>query len=316
MNTITARQTRIRNSFDAGEILSLQNPEYRTFLEDFFDRFLRSDLRDGDISQYPESAFQQPARARIVAKESGVMAGLTEIRYILNARGLPTESEYTDGDFVQRNDIVLTLSGKSGSILKLERSILNILQRLCGIASTTAAYVRKIENTGTFIAGTRKTLWGVLDKRAIQCGGGLTHRLNLHDAAMLKENHLAILRQSGGTAAVREAVQTIFTKHPNLKFIEIEVSSIPEFRRMLDIFISLGHPVQKVIMFDHFTPGTIKAMVSELQQNGHYDEVLLEASGNISLENLTDYAGSGVDVISAGAITHSVKGLDLSLLME
>ena len=121
MNTITARQTRIRNSFDAGEILSLQNPEYRTFLEDFFDRFLRSDLRDGDISQYPESAFQQPARARIVAKESGVMAGLTEIRYILNARGLPTESEYTDGDFVQRNDIVLTLSGKSGSILKLER---------------------------------------------------------------------------------------------------------------------------------------------------------------------------------------------------
>jgi nicotinate-nucleotide pyrophosphorylase (carboxylating) len=156
----------------------------------------------------------------------------------------------------------------------------------------------------------------LLDKRAIQCGGGLTHRLGLHDAAMLKENHLAILRKSKNPDSLKLAVTEMISAYPYLRFIEIEVTNTDEYREMLGYMKNITAPFPFVIMFDHFAPEQIPALIVEAKAKKLYNHILFEASGNISIETIRDYAESGVDVISIGALTHSVTSADFSLLFD
>jgi nicotinate-nucleotide pyrophosphorylase (carboxylating) len=165
------------------------------------------------------------------------------------------------------------------------------------------------------VAATRKTLWGIIDKSALQYGGGLTHRLGLSDAAMLKENHLAVLRKSGNPQALPHALRSIVRNDPLLSFVEIEVTNDDEFRQAVAAFRNLTTDVYRVIMFDHFKPEKIRDLVATTKAEGVYSEILFEASGNITLETIRNYADAGVDVVSVGALTHSVKSTDYSLLI-
>ena len=312
----TERETVIRNAFDAADELRLDRSSYQDTVYNFFTKMLDEDVSSGDVSLTPQQPYQSTLNARIIAKSPAVLAGLDETIYFGSRRNLQMQSDFHNGKLVSAGDIILKVTGKAAEILTVERSILNILQRLSGIATITKNYVDCVQGTDTFIVGTRKTVWGLLDKRAIQCGGGLTHRLGLHDAAMLKENHLAILRQSENKNALRNAVTEMISAYPYLRFIEIEVSSADEFRAILGYLTGITAPFPFVIMFDHFEPTRIKALIDEARSKNLYNHILFEASGNISLETLRSFAESGVDVISVGALTHSVESADFSLLIE
>jgi len=312
----TNRDSVIRNAFDAADELNLSRSSYRDTVYSFFAKMIEEDVNSGDVSLMPRQPYESMLQARIIAKSPAVLAGLDETVYFASRRGLQMQSDFKNGDHVKSGDVLLRISGKAAEILTIERSILNILQRLSGIATTTKSYADRIAGTDTFVVGTRKTLWGLLDKRAIQCGGGLTHRLGLHDAAMLKENHLAILRDSANPNALRNAVTEMISAYPYLRFIEIEVSNADEFRAILGYLKNITAPFPFVIMFDHFEPDQISALIDEAKSKKLYTHILFEASGNITLDTLRPFAESGVDVISVGALTHSVTSADFSLLIE
>jgi nicotinate-nucleotide pyrophosphorylase (carboxylating) len=311
-----SRRTVILNAFNAIEELDLQKPPYREAVVTLFSHMLDEDLGQGDVSLIPQETYKTNLKARVTAKSPTIIAGLEETAFFLDTQKIKCTTKYTSGDAINTGDILLKMDGKATQILSLERTILNILQRLCGIASMTHSYVEQISGTSAFIAGTRKTLCGLPDKRAVQCGGGLTHRLGLHDAAILKENHLAILHQSKNQNLFKQAISDIIATYPYLKFIEIEVTNAEEFMRTLSYLRKITAPFPFVIMFDHFNPDQIPELISKTKQIHLYDNILFEASGNISLETVRDYAESGVDVISVGALTHSVTSADLSLLID
>ena len=308
-----SRTDDVRRCFDNTQKISLQNNEYKSYVEQTFEHALRHDLKNGDISQSPPELYDHEIEANIVTKTRGVLAGLNELIHILKNYELKVTSYFTDGEEVNNNEIVLSMEGKISQILSLERTVLNFLQRLCGIAKKTKIFADQIGETDCFIMGTRKTIWGMWDKRAVQCGGGLTHRLGLYDAAMLKENHLKILKNRNGSRAIKNCLDNIISqKSP--RFVEVEVTNIREFRKIANILTNLDNSIPKVIMFDHFSPIKIKGAISEAKEKGYYQKIFFEASGNITLDNVKDYAKSGVDVISSGSLTHSVKSLDLSML--
>ncbi|MBU0712451.1 carboxylating nicotinate-nucleotide diphosphorylase [bacterium] len=310
------RDNVIRNAFDAADELDLSRSSYRDTVNSFLKKMIDEDVDSGDVSLIPRQSYESALKAKIIAKSPAVIAGLDETIYFASRHDLQIQSDFKNGDLVKSGDILLRVTGKAAEILTLERSILNILQRLSGIATTTKSYVDTIAGTNTFIVGTRKTLWGLLDKHAIQCGGGLTHRLGLHDAAMLKENHLAVLRNSDNPDALRNAVTQMISAYPYLRFIEIEVSNADEFRAILGYLKNITAPFPFVIMFDHFEPDQIHTLINEAKSKKLYNHILFEASGNITLDTIRSFAESGVDVISVGALTHSVTSADFSLLIE
>jgi nicotinate-nucleotide pyrophosphorylase (carboxylating) len=310
------RDNVVRNAFDAADELDLSRSPYRDTVYSFFAKMIDEDVDSGDVSLMPRQPYESLLKAKIVAKSPAVIAGLDETIYFASRRDLQMQSDFKNGDIVKPGDILLRINGKAAEILTIERSILNILQRLSGIATNTKTYVNSIAGTNAFIAGTRKTLWGLLDKRAIQCGGGLTHRLGLHDAAILKENHLAILRKSKNPDILKLAVTKMISTYPYLRFIEIEVTNPDEYRKILDYLKNITAPFPFVIMFDHFEPEQIPELIDETKTRNFHSYILFEASGNISLETVRSYAESGVDVISVGALTHSAKSADFSLLFD
>ena len=310
------RKEKILQCFDASDELLVNNKKYEDFTLKLFDFLLEMDMGKGDATQFPARLYRKKIECVIVSKEAGVIAGLSEIELILKTHHVKMLTDFSDGDKIKCGNILIKLYGKAGDILALERTILNILQRLCGIATMTAKYKEKIKRDDCFVIGTRKTIWGFWDKRAVQCGGGLSHRLNLEDAAMLKENHLNILKTSNEKDKFLFGLKEIITNNPNLRFIEVEVTNEEEFWKVAYSFSKLITNIPKVIMFDHFTIFQIKKLIYELDTKGLYDDILLETSGNITLNSIEDFAKSGVDVISSGALTHSVTGLDLSLLFD
>lgn len=307
------RKEKIIQCFDNRTEISLKNQEYVDFVEQTFKNSLNNDIKSGDASQLPRKLYQYETRANIIAKQTGIIGGLEEIVHILKSFELNIETFFEDGERIDNNEIMLTISGKISQLLKLERTILNFLQRLCGIATKTKKFADQINHTDCFVIGTRKTIWGMWDKKAVQCGNGLSHRIGLYDAAMLKENHLKILKQENGFQAIKSSIENIIeTKNP--RFIEVEVTSLREFSKISELLAGIDDKTPKVIMFDHFSPTKIKGCLEEAQENKQYDKIFFEASGNITLDNIRDYAEAGVDVISSGALTHSVKSLDLSML--
>lgn len=310
------RKERILKCFNAQDELSVRNKKYQNFTEDMFNFLLKMDIGSGDSTQYPAKAYKKRIECAIVVKENGYVAGLEEVLHILNLYKIAVITEFIDGDKIVIGDILLKMQGESGQILKLERTILNILQRLCGIATMTSQYKERINKDDCYVIGTRKTLWGFWDKRAVQSGKGLSHRLNLEDAAMLKENHLNILKTTCNENYILQGLDNIKKNNPYLRFIEVEVTNKTEFWKVAYNLSKLRTNIPKVIMLDHFTIYQIKSLINEMELKGLYDEILLEASGNITLDNISNFAKSGVDVISSGALTHSAKGLDLSLLFD
>ncbi|HPC35479.1 MAG TPA: carboxylating nicotinate-nucleotide diphosphorylase [Candidatus Marinimicrobia bacterium] len=306
----------VKQCFDVSDQLRINNKYYRQFALTFFDDLLIFDTSGKDVSLQPAKYYQREATAIIKAKAPAILAGMAEIRAFLDQHNLRSTSNFKDGDPVKGGETILTIKGQADQILMIERTVLNIFQRLSGIATVTAEYSKVLEGLPCFVTATRKTLWGIVDKSALQYGGGLTHRLGLADVAILKENHLAVLKKSGDPQALMTALNAIITADPLLRFVEVEVTNDEEFWQVVEAYLNLTVETFCVIMFDHFTPENIERLIAETKNEGIYPAMFFEASGDITLETIRDYAASGVDVISVGALTHSVKSADFSLLID
>ena len=259
-------------------------------------KFLDEDLGKGDIT----SALlpKKKISAKIISRESGIIAGVNYAKQIFVSKGCSVKISKNDGSKIKKNDIILQVSGTPQAILSCERTALNLLSRMSGIATQTNLLVKKIQNKKTKLYATRKTAPGLrfFDKEAVKIGGGEKHRMRLDEMVMLKDNHLAV-------GKLEELVQKALKKH---KKIEVEVEN------QKDAITSAKLGAQ-IIMLDNFTPQQITKTISNLKKIGLRNKVILEASGGINQKNISNYSKTGVDIISVGAITNSVKGIDLSL---
>lgn len=271
-------------------------------IDALIDLSFAEDIGDGDhttLCCIPEDAM---GKSKLLIKEDGVLAGIEVAKEVFH-RFDPTmqvEVFIEDGTEVKVGDVAMIVTGKTQSLLQTERLMLNIMQRMSGIATMTRKYVKKLEGTGTRILDTRKTTPGMrmLEKQAVKIGGGVNHRIGLFDMILLKDNHVDF---AGGIAnAINRCHEYLKAKGKDLK-IEIEVRNFDELNQVLEM-----GGVDR-IMLDNFTPAdTIKAV----QLIDHRYET--ESSGGITFDTIRDYAECGVDYISVGALTHSVKGLDMS----
>lgn len=272
-------------------------------LEDkLIDLSFAEDIGDGDhttLCCIPEDAM---GKSQLLIKEEGILAGV-EVAKRVFARFDPTmrvEVLMEDGTHVKKGDVAMVVMGKVRSLLQTERLMLNIMQRMSGIATMTQRYVKRLEGTGTHVLDTRKTTPGMrmLEKQAVKIGGGMNHRIGLFDMILLKDNHIDF---AGGIEnAIDRCHAYLKEKGLDLK-IEIEVRDFDELRQVLD------HGGIDRIMLDNFTVADTKKAVDLI---AHRYEV--ESSGGITFDTIRDYAEQGVDFVSVGALTHSVKGLDMS----
>ena len=271
-------------------------------IEKLIELSFAEDIGDGDhttLSSIPEDAMGENI---LIIKEDGVLAGVEMAKRIFAHfdKELAVEVLINDGAEVKKGDVAMRVSGKVRSLLQTERLMLNVMQRMSGIATMTRKYVKQLEGTNTRVLDTRKTTPGmrIMEKEAVKIGGGVNHRIGLFDMILLKDNHVDFA--GGIKQAIERAKEYCKEKGKELK-IEIEVRNFDELQQVLD----LGGVDR--IMFDNFdTTATRKAVE---MVGGRFET---ESSGGITFDTLRDYALCGVDFISVGALTHSVKGLDMS----
>lgn len=275
---------------------------------------IREDVGAGDITTQLLSNQHEAAQFRLMAKRAGVFAGREVAAQVLRAYDDTIELEWcgsaVDGLEISAGPAALAIvRGPVGTVLTAERVLLNVLQRLCGVATLTRAYVKAIERTGAAIYDTRKTVpgWRTLDKYAVRCGGGCNHRDGLYDAILIKDNHLAGTPADRLAPAVFEMLNRLEAEGPVPAFVEVEAESPAAFKELLKV-VGLD-----VILLDNFSIEDLREAVALRNELGLRDKIELEASGGITLETVRAVAETGVERISVGAITHSAVALDLSL---
>jgi nicotinate-nucleotide pyrophosphorylase (carboxylating) len=313
----TTREQRIEKALYRGGTLKLDNPEYLSAVRTFMDVLLGIDRRPRDLTVEALGLKGHGASATIVACEPGVAAGLEEFAFLVRGFGVNVSLAKNDGDLVERGEALLQAEGERATLLSLERVGLNLLQRMSGIATTTLRLQERVRDSRAEarIVATRKTPWGLLDKRAVHLGTGGTHRLGLGDAIVIKDNHLALLANREEEAA-RLAISRAWKFRRDAAFIEVEVRSSAAavaagetFRRLQE---SASELYPCLIMLDNMTPDEGSQIIETLRKEGVWEHTLVEASGGISETNVEAYAASGVDAISVGALTHSPRALDIS----
>ena len=276
----------------------------RKIIEKKLYEFLREDLGQGDVTTSILIPDGTRVEAEIIAKESGVIAGIEEAKILLEGLGVKVEAKIKDGQKISSGKTIMKLEGDAKTILAAERAVLNLISRMSGIATQTNKIIRKVRDAGykTIIACTRKTAPGLeyFDKKAVWLGGGDPHRLHLDDMILIKDNHIAIIGD------IKEAIKIARRKASFSKKIEVEVSSVNEA-------VEAAKAGADIIMLDNFTPKDIKKTIEKLQKKKLRKRVLIEASGKINEENILEFASAGVDITSLGSLTHSVKALDISL---
>ncbi|MBS7248949.1 MAG: carboxylating nicotinate-nucleotide diphosphorylase [Candidatus Jordarchaeales archaeon] len=270
----------------------------------FLASFLLEDLGFGDVTSeavIPENVIVE---ARIVCKEDGVIAGVSEASELFKMIGIDVVTMVRDGERVKKGDVVMELRGDARAILGAERTVLNLMMLMSGVATETARLVEKARrvNGKVRVAGTRKTTPGFryFEKKAIELGGGDPHRFRLDDLILIKDNHIKIV------GSVAEAIKRAKEKASFSKKIEVEVSSPNE---ALEAVLSGAD----IIMLDNMSVENVEKTIRNLKEHGLREKVIIEVSGGINFQNIEEYAALGVDVISTGHVTHSSKALDLSL---
>ncbi|MBN2863952.1 MAG: carboxylating nicotinate-nucleotide diphosphorylase [Bacteroidales bacterium] len=272
-------------------------------LREFIRRSIEEDIGDGDHSSLACIPEEASGKANLLIKEEGILAGMKTAKEIFSIfdSDLDCKILIDDGSIIKSGDIAFIISGRQQSILKSERLVLNILQRMSGIATTTNQYVKKTEGCKTRILDTRKTSPGMrfLEKEAVRIGGGLNHRMGLYDMILLKDNH--IFYAGGITNAIRRTGEYLKKNNMNLE-IEIEAGTLDDVRKIIET------GGVKRIMLDNFSLEDTKTAVEII--DGRFET---ESSGGITLETVRVYAECGVDYISVGALTHHIKSIDMSL---
>jgi nicotinate-nucleotide pyrophosphorylase (carboxylating) len=268
-------------------------------LDGIIQKALEEDIGSGDITTDSIIDPHSIGRADLLAKEQLTLAGLPvfSMVFTLVDPGLEFEYMYTDGAVIPSGDIICRISGRLTSILKAERTALNFIQRMSGIATLTAEYVRNAGPGKTKILDTRKTAPGLraLDKYAVRMGGGRNHRIGLYDGILIKDNHIA------AAGSVSKAINLARSNSPHMLKVEVEAETMPQVQEALDSSAD-------IILLDNMSIEKIKQAVTMIK-----GKALVEVSGNVTLGNIAEIAEIGVDFISVGALTHSVKAVDLSL---
>jgi nicotinate-nucleotide pyrophosphorylase (carboxylating) len=329
------RQVRLERALFRGEELTMDKPAYARVVRGILETLLATDLEPRDLTVTALGIRERAGSANVVAREPGVAAGLEEYAYLMCKHGLKVTPKKEDGDVFEAGEILARVEGGQNKMLSFERVGLNLLQRMCGIATNTARLQERARHRcpATRILGTRKTPWGLLDKRAIHWGGGGTHRLGLGDGIVIKNNHLALLARRE-EQAVPLAIAKAWAGRRNAAFIEVEVRSEEsaiaagrEFKRLQEEAsnISAGagadsakklRPCPCLVMLDNLMPEDVRNIIVAMRKQKVWEAALVEASGGIRETNMELYAEAEVDAISIGALTHSARALDLSQKME
>jgi nicotinate-nucleotide pyrophosphorylase (carboxylating) len=309
--------------FQKKDELSTGNKDYKLALVSLFRWLIRSDDSANDITTRHLTLPLQ-SHAVIICKENGIVVGLEEISFLLKKfTKLSFTPKTQDGKKVKMNETIADISGNTNEILGYERMILNILQRMSGIATQTNMFIHSInrqpttDNRQPYLASTRKTPWMWLDKNAVAVGGGLTHRLSLSDGILFKDNHMVAIKSQFALKNNKEAIiKSLELTVPELnnQLIEIEVEKIEEAIAAASIFNKLNnHSNHLAILLDNFNPVEIKKTLKIIDQQQNSKEIIFEASGGIDGKNIHEYASSGVNIISVGSLTHSAYSLNISL---
>ena len=279
--------------------------QYENLIDKLIDLGLEEDINTGDVttdSIIPEST---NAVATMTAKQDGVVSGIEVIKKVYERfqKDIVYTPFFKNGDKVKKGDVMLRIEASYPTLLKGERLSLNIFQRMCGIATETAKYVKELEGTSTELLDTRKTAPGlrVLDKMAVKDGGGTNHRMGLYDMAMIKDNHI---KMAGG---ITKAVEQVRGNISATIKIEVETTNLAEVNEA----IAAG---ADIIMLDNMDNATMAEAVKIIKSSGK--AIKTEASGNMSIPRLVEVAATGVDYISVGALTHTVKGMDISMNIQ
>ena len=279
--------------------------QYENLINKLLDLGIEEDINTGDItteSIIPES---MNAVATMTAKQDGVISGLEIVKMVYDRfqDNVVFTPYYKDGDSVKKGDVILKVEATYPTLLRGERLSLNIFQRMCGIATETAKYVKELVGTQTQLLDTRKTAPGlrVLDKLAVKHGGGTNHRMGLYDMAMIKDNHI---KMAGGIA---KAVEQVRANIPADIKIEVETTNLDEVRQAIEAGAD-------IIMLDNMGNEEMTQAVSIIKAADK--GIKTEASGNMSIPRLLEVAATGVDFISVGALTHTVKGMDISMNIQ
>ena len=275
----------------------------RRIIEERLREFLVEDLGEGDVTASAIIAHDLKVKAEIVAKQEGIVAGIEESIILVESVGLEVEAKVVDGDKVEKQQTLMVIFGNAQTILSVERTLLNLLSRMSGIATKTHTLSQQLlkAKVKARVAATRKSATGLLyfDKKAEAIGGGDQHKLHLDDMVLIKDNHLAILGDT--EEAVKKAkTNTSFTKN-----IEIEVTDIQNA-------LKAARAGADIVMLDNFAPKEAMEAGEQLRKAG-FNHVILEVSGGVTSENILEYASAQVDIISIGELTHSIRALDISL---
>ena len=279
--------------------------QYENLINKLLDLGIEEDINTGDITTESIIPASMNGVATMTAKQDGVISGLDIVKMVYDRfqSDVVFTPYFKDGDKVKKGDIILKIEATYPTLLRGERLSLNIFQRMCGIATETAKYVKELKGTHTELLDTRKTAPGlrVLDKMAVKHGGGTNHRMGLYDMAMIKDNHI---KMAGGIAKAVEQVRARIAQ--GIK-IEVETTNIDEVHQA----IAAG---ADIIMLDNMDTQTMTEAVKII--NAANKGIKTEASGNMSIPRLKEVAATGVDYISVGALTHTVKGMDISMNIQ
>ena len=277
--------------------------EYIPFVEELIELAIKEDIGDGDHTSLSTIPADARGRMKLLVKQDGIIAGI-EVAVAVFRRldeSIEIDLKVADGDQVKVGDVAFYVEGRIQTLLQAERIVLNIMQRMSGVATQTAVYAKALEGTQCKVLDTRKTTPGmrVLDKMAVKIGGGENHRIGLFDMVLLKDNHIDFA--GGIVPAIKSVKEYLKAKGKNIP-IECEVRSLED----IDLVFEAGGVDR--IMFDNFTPKMTRKAVEKVA-----GRCSTESSGGITLETMREYAEAGVDYISVGALTHQIKSLDLSL---
>ncbi len=279
--------------------------QYENLINKLLDLGIEEDINTGDITTESIIPATMNAVATMTAKQAGVISGLEIVKMVYERfqSDVVFTPYFNDGDSVEKGDVILKIEASYPTLLRGERLSLNLFQRMCGIATETAKYVRELADVHTELLDTRKTAPGlrVLDKLAVKHGGGTNHRMGLYDMAMIKDNHI---KMAGGIAKAVEQVRARIA--PEIK-IEVETTTLDEVRQA----IAAG---ADIIMLDNMDNATMTEAVSIIKAAA--PAIKTEASGNMSIPRLKEVAATGVDYISVGALTHTVKAMDISMNIQ
>jgi nicotinate-nucleotide pyrophosphorylase (carboxylating) len=316
------KQAIIQKHFQKIDQLTIKKELYRACVDDLCEWILKNDMVQRDMTtKLLFAKIPHEITARIISKQALTVAGIEEAVYLLDTfTDIHSTITAADGDHIGAKQTLLELHGSPAEILAYERTMLNILQRLSGIATATQTIIKQINDLKLahppLIASTRKTQWTLLDKKAVALGGGATHRLNLADGVLVKDNHLLILKEQYNLHSEPElAVKTIelISQKANNMLIEIEVEEKESIEALITNAKALLNDNTLCIMLDNFSPSNVTSILSSLRKKYDLSSIIFEASGGINKNNITEWANTGVDVLSLGALTHSTQSVDISL---